>query len=51
MLGRFTKGEGEEVEAVVENVASALETALRSGVPRAMELYNRAGSLGCEELR
>jgi PTH1 family peptidyl-tRNA hydrolase len=51
VLGRFTKGEGEDVEAVVENVASALETALHSGVTRAMELYNRAGSLGCEELR
>jgi PTH1 family peptidyl-tRNA hydrolase len=51
VLGRFTRAESEEVEAVVENVASALETALRSGVTRAMELYNRPGSLGCEELR
>jgi PTH1 family peptidyl-tRNA hydrolase len=51
VLGRFSKSEGEVVEKVVDGVAAALETALRSGVSRAMELYNRPGSLGCEELR
>jgi len=35
---------------VVAGVTDALEEALRSGVVRAMDLYNRAGSLGCEEL-
>src|SRR3984893_35822 len=39
VLGRFSKSEGEVVEKVVDGVAAALETALRSGVSRAMELY------------
>jgi hypothetical protein len=39
------------VDTVVAGVASALEEALRSGVPKAMNLYNQAGSLGCEEVR
>jgi hypothetical protein len=38
------------LDSVVDGVAAALEEALRSGLPRAMDLYNRAGSLGCEEL-
>ena len=51
VLGRFGKAEAESVGSVVEGVASALETALAEGLPRAMDLYNRSGSLGCEEIR
>jgi len=50
VLGRFTKAESERVPAVVDGVAGALELALEAGVERAMDSYNRAGSLGCEEL-
>jgi len=50
VLGRFTKAEAERLPAVIDGVASALELALESGVERAMDRYNRAGSLGCEEL-
>ena len=50
VLGRFSRREAAALDTVVDGVASALEEALRSGVPRAMDLYNRAGSLGCEEL-
>ncbi|MEO8744857.1 MAG: aminoacyl-tRNA hydrolase [Candidatus Dormiibacterota bacterium] len=50
VLGRFTKAEAERVPTVVAGVASALELALEAGVERAMDRYNRAGSLGCEEL-
>jgi PTH1 family peptidyl-tRNA hydrolase len=49
VLGRFSKVEMESVDVVVRGVASALETALQDGLSRAMELYNRSGSLGCEE--
>jgi len=49
VLGRFTKAEAEQLEKVVSGVADALELALESGIERAMERYNRAGSLGCEE--
>lgn len=50
VLGRFTKAEAARLEQVVEGVADALELALVAGLDRAMEKYNRAGALGCEEL-
>ena len=51
VLGRFTKAEAERVPQIVNAVADALELALDAGLERAMDRYNRAGSLGCEELR
>ncbi|HLZ93903.1 MAG TPA: aminoacyl-tRNA hydrolase [Candidatus Dormibacteraeota bacterium] len=51
VLGRFTKAEAERLDHVVAGVADALELALTSGLDRAMEKYNRAGALGCEELK
>jgi PTH1 family peptidyl-tRNA hydrolase len=51
VLGRFTRAEAAAVESVARGVAAALEEALRRGLERAMELYNRSGSLGCEELK
>lgn len=50
VLGRFTKAESERIPTIVNGVADALELALAAGVERAMDRYNRAGSLGCEEL-
>lgn len=50
VLGRFTKAESARLPSVIDGVASALELALEGGVERAMDRYNRAGSLGCEEL-
>jgi PTH1 family peptidyl-tRNA hydrolase len=50
VLGRFTKAEAERLPHVVSGVADAVEVALDAGVERAMDRYNRAGSLGCEEL-
>ena len=50
VLGKFSKTEAASVPAVVAGVASALQEALASGVERAMDLYNRSGSLGCEEI-
>jgi PTH1 family peptidyl-tRNA hydrolase len=50
VLGRFTKAEAERVPQIVDGVATALEVALDEGIERAMERFNRAGSLGCEEL-
>jgi peptidyl-tRNA hydrolase, PTH1 family len=50
VLGRFTKAESERIPAIIDGVASALELALEAGVERAMDRYNRPGSLGCEEL-
>jgi peptidyl-tRNA hydrolase, PTH1 family len=50
VLGRFTKAESERIPAIVDGAASALELALEAGVERAMDRYNKAGSLGCEEL-
>ena len=50
VLGRFTKAEAQRIPAVIDGVASALELALEAGVERAMDRYNRAGALGCEEL-
>ncbi|HEX6347958.1 MAG TPA: aminoacyl-tRNA hydrolase [Candidatus Dormibacteraeota bacterium] len=50
VLGRWSRVEAARVPSVVSGVVDALEEALRSGEVRAMDLYNRAGSLGCEEL-
>lgn len=50
VLGRFTRAEAARLENVVSGVADALEMALDHGIERAMERYNRAGALGCEEL-
>ena len=50
VLGRFSKREAESVDKVVEGVAAAVATAIDEGLTRAMDLYNRAGSLGCEEI-
>jgi PTH1 family peptidyl-tRNA hydrolase len=50
VLGRFTKAEAERVPHVISAVADALELALDVGIERAMDRYNRAGALGCEEL-
>lgn len=51
VLGRFTKAEKEVLPNVVNGVADALEAALEWGVERAMDRYNRAGALGCEEAK
>jgi peptidyl-tRNA hydrolase, PTH1 family len=50
VLGRFTKAESERIPTIIDGVAGALELALEAGVERAMDRYNRPGSLGCEEL-
>lgn len=51
VLGRFSPAERERVPSVVSGVASALEAALGpGGLKGAMDLYNRSGALGCEEL-
>jgi len=50
VLGRFTKAEAERIPAIVHGVADALEVAMEAGIERAMDRYNRAGALGCEEL-
>jgi peptidyl-tRNA hydrolase, PTH1 family len=50
VLGRFGKRESELLEKIRSGVADALEVALTAGVQAAMEKYNRAGSLGCEEI-
>jgi len=50
VLGRFTKAEAERLPLVVSGVADALELALDAGLERAMDHYNRPGSLGCEEI-
>jgi len=50
VLGRFTKAEAARLPSIVDGVATALEVALEAGIERAMERFNRAGSLGCEEL-
>jgi PTH1 family peptidyl-tRNA hydrolase len=51
VLGRFTKAEAERLPQVISGVADALELAVEAGLERAMDRYNRAGALGCEELR
>jgi PTH1 family peptidyl-tRNA hydrolase len=50
VLGRFTKAEASRLPDIVNGVADALELALEAGVERAMDRYNRPGSLACEEL-
>jgi peptidyl-tRNA hydrolase, PTH1 family len=50
VLGRFTKVEKERLPQVINGVADALELALEAGVERAMDRFNRAGALGCEQL-
>jgi PTH1 family peptidyl-tRNA hydrolase len=50
VLGRFTKAEAERIPQIVEGVADAVEADLEFGIERAMDRYNRAGALGCEEL-
>ena len=50
VLGRFSKAEAERLPKVVAGVADALELALEGGLKPAMDLYNQAGALGCEEL-
>jgi peptidyl-tRNA hydrolase, PTH1 family len=50
VLGRFNKSERERLPKVIGGVADALELALDAGIERAMDRYNRAGALGCEEL-
>ena len=50
VLGRFTKAEAQRLPLIVEGVADALELALGAGIAGAMDRFNRAGSLGCEEL-
>jgi PTH1 family peptidyl-tRNA hydrolase len=50
VLGRFTKAEAERLPHIIDGVADALEMAFEAGIDRAMDRYNRAGSLGCEEL-
>ncbi|HKF16539.1 MAG TPA: aminoacyl-tRNA hydrolase [Candidatus Dormibacteraeota bacterium] len=50
VLGNFSGREAEVLDSVIEGVASAIEVAVREGLTRAMDLYNRAGSLGCEEI-
>jgi peptidyl-tRNA hydrolase len=50
VLGRFTRAEAERLPNVIDGVATALEVALEAGVERAMDRFNRAGALGCEEL-
>jgi peptidyl-tRNA hydrolase, PTH1 family len=50
VLGRFTKAEAERLPHIVDGVAEALELAIEAGVERAMDRFNRAGALGCEEL-
>jgi peptidyl-tRNA hydrolase, PTH1 family len=49
VLGGFSPSEAKHLESVVNGVADALELALDSGAERAMDRYNRAGALGCEE--
>jgi PTH1 family peptidyl-tRNA hydrolase len=51
VLGRFTKSEAARLPNIVDGVATALELALEAGVERAMEKFNRPGSLGCEEIK
>lgn len=51
VLGRFTKAESERIPHVVSGVADALQVALEAGVERAMDRFNRAGALGCEEIK
>lgn len=49
VLSGFSPRERELADAVVAGVADALDLALESGVERAMNVYNRSGSLAGEE--
>jgi PTH1 family peptidyl-tRNA hydrolase len=49
VLGRFGKAEKKHLAPLISGVALALQKALEEGLEAAMGLYNRAGSLGCEE--
>jgi len=51
VLGRFGKRDSESLDQVRDGVADALQLALASGVQAAMDKYNQAGSLGCEEIK
>ena len=51
VLGRFSKAEKEKLPSIVAGVADSLELALGAGLERAMDRYNRAGALGCEDSR
>lgn len=50
VLGRFSKAEAESLPTIIGAVADALELALRDGLKAAMDKYNQAGSLGCQEI-
>ena len=50
VLGRFSKAEAESLPQIIGAVADALELAIREGLKAAMDKYNQAGSLGCEEI-
>jgi PTH1 family peptidyl-tRNA hydrolase len=50
VLGRFGKREAGVLAEVRSGVADALQLAIDGGLERAMEKYNRRGSLGCEEI-
>ncbi len=50
VLGRFTKAEAERLPQIVDGVADGLEVALDAGIERAMDRFNRARALGCDEL-
>ncbi|OLE80044.1 MAG: aminoacyl-tRNA hydrolase [Actinobacteria bacterium 13_1_20CM_2_65_11] len=50
VLGRFTKAEAERLPKIVDGVATALEVALDAAIERAMDRFNRPGSLGCDEI-
>lgn len=50
VLGRFGRREAESLARIREGVADALELALAESVQAAMDRFNRAGSLGCEEI-
>ncbi|HEV2953207.1 MAG TPA: aminoacyl-tRNA hydrolase [Candidatus Dormibacteraeota bacterium] len=47
LLSRFTKDEAERLPTLVAGVVDALEIAIKAGIERSMEQYNRSGSLGC----
>jgi PTH1 family peptidyl-tRNA hydrolase len=47
LLSPFTRSEAAQLETMVSGVAQAIEDAIRLGFDRAMDVYNRAGSLGC----
>src|SRR2546428_9442160 len=50
VLGRFTKAEADRLPKIVDGVATALEVALDAAIERAMDRFNRPGSLGCDEI-